>query len=251
MHPVLLKIGSFELSSHGVFMVLGIVLAIVLALATTKRLPLNRDSALDNLVIAILAGIIGARLSYFIIYNYQFKHFQDIFSIWDGGLVSFGGFIFGALALMVLLKYQYQPLRPWLDALTPPFFLGLFFARIGDLLSGEYAGKYLMGKKILNYFSVFPVPLFESAIALLLFIATLYLYERMSRKKPGLLFGLSAISYLIFRFIIDFWRDDASILLGMSLGQIVGLLLIVAILFFGQITPKAERSLDENRGQVS
>lgn len=227
--------------SHGVFMILGIVLAVLLALVTTKKLSLNRDRVLDDLVIAIIAGIIGARLTYFVIYHHQFKHFQEIFYIWEGGLISFGGFVFGAFVLMMLLKYQSEPVRPWLDALTPAFFLGLLFGRIGDLLSGEYAGKYLMGRDMFGYFSVFPVPLFESAIALLLFIATLYLYERISCKMPGLLFGLSTICYLVFRLIIDFWRDDTKFLLSLSLSQIVGLLLIVTMLLFGRLIFKTKK----------
>jgi len=222
MYPVLFKIGSLTFYSHGLLAVLGIIAGAWFLYYLAKKEKLNREYLFDNLVYSVLFGIVGARLTYFFLYPDQFVRWQEVFFLWNGGMVSYGGFIAGGIAFYLLLKSQKQDIAKWFDLSAIGFSLGLCFGRIGNLLAGEYSGvstdKFSIG-------GVVPVTFYEAILLLLIFALTLLGYRL--KKKVGLskgqLFAVFMILYGLGRFIIDFWRDEKIALAGLSLGQFVSL----------------------------
>lgn len=230
MYPVLFKIGSLTFYSHGILLVAGIVFGALLVYFLSKKSELDNMYILDDIIYISLFGVIGARIAYFVLYPHQFTNISQIILLWQGGLVSYGGFILGAVVLLVLLKFQKQPILPWLDLFAIGLPLGVAFGRIGDWLAGDYGlfpgigGSGLMGRLTNS-------PLLEAGLCVLIVLVLLSIYIFAKNKvMDGIILMLSVLIYSGGRFIIDFWRGDASFFLGLSLGQLFSLIVFVATL---------------------
>jgi len=243
MHPILFKIGNITFYSHGLLIVLGIIAAALLIFCLSKKNDLDRTYLLDNIVYVSLIGVIGARITYFILYPHQFESASQIILLWDGGLVSYGGFVLGALALFILLKIQKQPILKWLDLYVIGLFLGLFFGRIGDWFAGDYG----TGLGVTRFTQSFlPTPLLEAGLCVLIVIFSLSIFL-LGKKRliDGLVLLSSILIYSGGRFIIDFWRGEMPIFLGLSTGQIFSLIVfaISLAIFVLMVRGEKERSL--------
>lgn len=226
MHPILFTIGKFNFYTHGILAVIGILLGAVIIYNLAKSKGLNREYLFDNIIFTVLFGIIGARIAYFIVYNNQFSGIKEIFYLWDGGLVSYGGFVFGGFCFWLLIRNQREPLLEWFDIASVGFFLGLAIGRIGDIFAGEYNGVQMSSTlPILKNFSLVPVSLFEAILCFVIFLLAIFAIIRYTSKIPaGIVASLSIFAYSLIRFIFDFWRSETKIIAGLSYGQIFGLL---------------------------
>lgn len=187
---------------------------------------LNCTYLFDNIVYAVLAGIIGARLTYILLYPEQFSSLNDMLFIWEGGLVSYGGFILGGLALAVILKYQREPVLEWLDILAISFPVGIMFGRIGDIFAGEYFGVATQSKLSLG--GVVPVTLYEAIWDLMIFCVLFFCFRFSTKNYPrGTMLALTCGLYGGGRFVIDFWRDESDFFLRLSPGQVTSLMIAV------------------------
>lgn len=247
MHPVLFEIGSLTFYTHGVFAVLGIVLGSFVIYKLAKEKKYKTEYLFDNLVFAVLWGIIGARLSYFIVYPQYLDNWTEVFFVWQGGLISYGGFILGLCAFIVLLSRQKESIGKWLDIGSVGFFVAVFIGRIGDIFAGEYAGKMTPSK----WLSIFPdnnliaVPFFEALLCLLIVGLLAIAYRKFYDKlKYTRMFLASFFLYGLGRFFIDFGREEKDIIVGLSLGQIVSLFLAFITLVL-LILSRKERNQNE------
>lgn len=241
MHPILFKIGSLTFYTHGVLAVLGIFLCAVIVNKLAKNEDLDRTFLFDNIIWAVLIGIIGARITYFLLYRDQFSSLIEIFYLQNGGMVSFGGFIPGAFTFALLLKSQKQPVMKWLDLMSIGFASGLVLGRIGNLMAGEYAGKVSSSRFAIN--GVLPTNLFEG-IAVALIAVVLYLfYAKNKNYSDGFLVWSLVLYYGVCRFIIDFWRDEAVVFWHLNLSQITSLILAMTALIYLISKSRAEKKL--------
>jgi len=230
MYPTLFKIGTVTVYTHGLLAVLGILVGAAILFFLARGRKLDTQYLFDNLVYSILAGIIGARLTYYFLYPDQFSSWREIFFLWQGGMVSYGGFIIGGLSLWALLKMQKEPVLKWLDITALAFIPGLILGRVGNIMAGEYSG--VMAKSRFNLGGLVPIPLLEIFLLVAIGGILIIIYRFYSRKISGLIFGLLALLYPLGRFVIDFWRDESKMLWRLSAGQITGLALaILAIIF--------------------
>lgn len=226
MHPVLFTLGNTTFYTHGVMATLGVIFGIMVAyfLSPIK----SRSHVVDNLVLAAISGLVGARLVYVLIYSNQFPTFESYFSLTSGGFVSYGGIFFGALSLILVLRRQKEKILAWLDFTAPAFFLGLSIGRIGEIFAGEYSGMNT-GSIIAQGFlpiSVFNAPFFEAILCFLLFLFGIRIYQQKKIIGGFTILSLFCI-YSIMRFTIDFGRAESKILLGLSLGQFTSLALFI------------------------
>jgi len=234
MHPILFQIGSVTFYTHGVLAVIGIVLGSFVVYRLAKSNNLDTTFFFDNIVFTTLFGIIGARVAYFLIYPSSFESWTKVFYLWEGGLVSYGGFFLGIITFILLLRKQGQPVMKWLDVAAIGFFLGLLIGRIGDLFAGEFAGVPTNSRllSILPNNNLIAIPFFEALLCLLIVITATLLYRRnYNNLTQRNLFLGSFFFYGLGRFIIDFGRYENDIILHLSLGQIVSLsVAIIALL---------------------
>jgi phosphatidylglycerol---prolipoprotein diacylglyceryl transferase len=249
MHPILFKIGNVTLYTHGVLAVLGILVGSYILYRLAVKSRLDTSFLFDNIVYSVLIGIIGARLTYFLLYPDQFRNLSEIFYLWQGGMVSYGGFIPGFIAFVLLLKYQKQTIMPWLNLSAIAFSAGLIFGRIGNIFAGEYSGvntlsKYNLGGKV-------PVTLYEAV--LLLFILAILVGLRYIKNSSimNYSFYLFISLYTLGRFVIDFWRDESKMFLHISIGQITSLSILLITLLLLITTILRGRNSDEIDTTVS
>ena len=120
MFPVLFRWGGFSLHAYGLFIAVGFLLGIGLALKEARRQGLSGERLLDLSLVIIISAMIGSRLLYAIIHYPQYlKDPLSIFKIWEGGLVFFGGLILAFVVGGWYIKKVGLPFWETADLLAP------------------------------------------------------------------------------------------------------------------------------------
>jgi phosphatidylglycerol:prolipoprotein diacylglycerol transferase len=133
--------------TYGLMLALGLLVAsaVTLRLARRDNLPAQAVSTLA--IIALVAGILGARLAYVVEHWSEMagppeaprpmsEALLDAASIASGGLVFDGGLILAVLAVLLYLWRRKLPVRRFLDLLAIAAMIGLAFGRIGCFFNG-------------------------------------------------------------------------------------------------------------------
>ena len=182
---------------------------------------------------AIIGIIIGGRLGYVILYNFDYylNNLIDIFKIWQGGM-SFHGGLIGIIAVSVLFaKKNNQNPFIYLDVVSIVAPIGIFFGRIANFINSELYGIETNLPWSVQFIQIdnlyrHPSQLYEAIFeGLILFIILIYFRKKGFMKIPGLISGLFLIFYSIFRFLIEFVRvpDEqlGYIFLNLTMGQVI------------------------------
>jgi phosphatidylglycerol---prolipoprotein diacylglyceryl transferase len=146
MYPELFRIPGLNLPifSYGLMMVIGFLAAVQLAKFLAKRVGLDPEIFVNAALIALLAGIIGARLSH-VLENLPaytradrsaWENFRDMINIRSGGLTFYGGLILAFPIVVLYGVWKKVPIRRGMDIVAPCIMLGLAFGRIGCFLNG-------------------------------------------------------------------------------------------------------------------
>lgn len=226
-----LRIGPLNIAWHGLMTAVGLGVGAAVARRYADARGLVRDELLTTIVIATLAGIVGARLLYLL----EVGTLAPTDWLGTRGFSIYGGLIGGGLAASIYLwRRQLGP--GYLDAMAAGFPLGLTVGRIGDLISGEHHGGISDVPWAVRYLHpAAEVPqvgiayqsgaLYE--IVLGLAIAALVLRLQRVLTRPLALLWLVIGSYGAGRFVMFFFRDDSgSTALGLSVSQVISLVLV-------------------------
>lgn len=259
MFPELFRIGEFPITTYGVMLALGIMLALFTASRLAQRDGLNRDRILDLGLWTVIGGLLGSKLLMIIVNDDYRGNIWSLLS-WDflrSGGVFYGGFIGGFLALALLMKIYKLDFWKVADAFAPGVALGQVFGRTGcfgagccwgkgtDLpwgvhfskLGHEYTGVPIYDATTGEALHLHPVQLYESLSMLAVFAILIYFHRR--KKFDGQILIMYAIFYPIIRFTLEFFRDDPrgnfiglNDALGFSTSQIISLLVGVCAVIF-------------------
>ena len=137
-----LEIGPLDLRFYGVLIAVGAYLAVVLA--ARRYASYGGDPAVAERagLIAIVAGVIGARVGYILP---RLDHFlanpEQIVAIWRGGLTFFGGLSFGAAAVVIYVHRTRAHLPMMADAIAPAIPLAQAIGRWGNYFNQELYGR--------------------------------------------------------------------------------------------------------------
>jgi phosphatidylglycerol---prolipoprotein diacylglyceryl transferase len=229
MRIVLFSLYGYEVYSHGVFLVLGLVIAGLLMYRLLKKEGLATKNFLSNYLLSVISGIIASRAVFYFMNLYLYDSLYQMLEIWQGGLVSFAGFIVGALVFVVLLKKQKSEIEPVINLTGIAFPLGIAIGRIGCALNGEVGIKT---KSIFAYYGFTPVTAFEIFICSGIFIINFLIYLKFRDKlSKYFLFFTFVLMYSMSRIIIDSWRIDSKVFLNLNYSQITSLLIFVIVSF--------------------
>jgi len=252
-----IHIGSFSWSVHwyGVILMTATVIAAWIATREVRRRGEDGDHIWNAALWLIPAGVIGARL-WFVVNatlggsTLYIDQPLQILNIPAGGLHIFGGFLFGAIALILYVRRYELDLWLFLDALAPTLLIGQALARPANFINQELYGPpttlpwgiLISADHRLTAYSnltIYPVatthfhPTFAYemiwnflAAALLFYL----LYRFGSRLKPGAMFaGWLILAGTGRSFIEQFRPDQPKILgLGISYTTIASLLMALA-----------------------
>lgn len=237
-----IEIGPFTLRVFGICVALGTVLGVLVAGRYGRRHNLDTGELQSMALWLVLTGVIGARITY-VITNYdEVGSFWNAFAIWQGGLQFTGGAILAVLVALPLVRH-WAPLKRWrfADAAALGLILGQAIGRLGCIAVGEHFGgatTFPLAMRWLGGRALEPVPVevgglfhntsaYEMAHLLVLFVA-LVLVLRRSDPPPGVLIGVFALWYGVFRFGTDFLRVNDEELFGLT-GAQYGCLLLIAV----------------------
>jgi phosphatidylglycerol:prolipoprotein diacylglycerol transferase len=217
MWPILFKIGSLEVKTWGVFVLLGFFIAILYTKREGKRIGIPESTVYDLAFLIVLASIVGARAGFVISYWNEFKvDIPSIFAVWEGGLAYFGGF---ALAVPVGFWYIIRkklPVWKFSDIIAPGFSLGITVGRIGCLFNGCCFGtptdlpfgisfpEGCSANATFGSASLHPTQIYEPLAQLALFVVLHSIRKRT--PFPGFLFWLFIGASVLIRAGNDFFR---------------------------------------------
>lgn len=253
MHPILLKIGSFELSSYGLMTALSYALAAWYLYKRLHLIKLDKDTFWNIIFIAFVSALTGAKLLYLIVSWPEMgasfsQRLANSFKELRYGFVFFGGAITAVAVLLWYLKKKKLPVLKTADFFIVALPLGHAVGRIGCFLAGCCYGKptdlpwgvaftdphSLVGRE---YFGVHlhPTQLYETLANLVLFFILQYYYKKP--HKNGSVLAAYVIGYSLIRFVIEFFRGDfrGGFFWGLSPSQLIALaavLLTLAVMRF-------------------
>jgi phosphatidylglycerol:prolipoprotein diacylglycerol transferase len=218
MHPILAKFGPITLHTYGLMVALGFLASFFIAKREFARRNLAPDF-LDNIILALMgSSLLGARLLYFTVNGfYELKHDPLLFfRIWEGGLVFYGGFLFGFAFLVYYAHHKNVALLAITDALAAPLLLGQAFGRLGCFSAGCCYGRptsCALGVTFTNpdslaprFVSLHPTQLYSAALDLLLFAGLILFRPKLLSRGASTVYYL--IGYGVGRFFIEFVRND-------------------------------------------
>ncbi len=236
MHPVLVHIGFVTIYTYGLFVALGILAALWMGTYEAQKRGITKEQVMDMAFYAILCGFAGAR-GLFVAINPSlfYGRWLDVFKIWEGGLVFYGGLI-GALLAVAFYVYRHN-LKPGavLDVIAVCAPLGHAIGRMGCFFAGccygrictlPWAVRFTNPQTLARPIGVplHPTQLY-SVLANLTIFAILFTMSRRA-KCSGRLFLVYILIYGLARSFIEIFRNDprGSVFGGMlSTSQAIGL----------------------------
>ncbi len=241
--PVWLSLGPLTIRWYGLFVVVGILAALGVALFLARRRQINPDHIYDLAVGLVLSGILGARLYEVLFINlaYYWHHPLSVFKIWEGGLAIHGAIVGGLIFLAWFCRRKKISFWQLADLLAVVLPLGQAIGRWGNYFNQElfgwptdsFIGIYISSAnrpwefKAEKYFH--PAFLYESLLNLALFLILFFLY-RAKRIRDGWTVALYLVGYSIIRFLMEFVRiDETPAWWGLRLPQWVSLLIVLAV----------------------
>ena len=253
MHPVLLNLGKFSLYTYGLFAAMGFLAAIWFATREAKRCGVDHEKIMDLSFYILVAAIVGSRLAYIGTVPDEFlANPLEMFKIWKGGLVFYGGFVGAMLTAIIYLKVKHLPIWKTGDILAPAVALGHCLGRMGCFFAGCCYGKACDLPWAITFHDpaslapinvpLHPTQLYSSAGNFLIFL--ILLVVRRYQKFEGQLFWLYVLLYGITRSFIEMFRGDyrgGEIMGVLSVSQTVGCsLALVAVVMMVVLAKKAD-----------
>ena len=246
-----IELGPLRIHFYALFILTGIILALLLTESRLKARGVEAGVALDVSFWAIPFGILGGRFFHVIThpkdYFYQGADLLAPFRIWEGGLAIYGALLFGALGAYIGSRKSGIKFTSYLDAVAPGILLAQAIGRWGN-----YFNKELFGLPTdLPWGLEIPIPnaaiptglpegvlfhptfLYES-IWSLIGVALLLAADKRFNLRWGRMIGLYFIYYSVGRVWVEAIRIDPSeIVLGLRINiwsAIVGIVVGLAVM---------------------
>lgn len=233
MHPILFTIGHFTVFSWGTMLAIAVIVAVIGISLLAQHEGYDRDMVLDLVILSVLGGLLGARLSYIFVYEWEafLRDPLSFFSISQGieGMIWYGAFLGGMIPFIVYLWKKKLSFWNVADMFSPYLALGYALVRIGCFLRGCCFGNITSSPLgvVFPYIDSFvrhPTQLYSSGINVVLFAILIWLYPR--RSFSGQVFIVYLLGYGVYRFIIEFFRYSIIYCGPFTLGQVYTLVLL-------------------------
>lgn len=263
MFPILFEfpegfplLGGQPVTSFGLMMLLAFLTAGWVHRSETKRLGGDPDTTWDLLFMAVLGGIVGAKLYYMLLNFPQLVQDPASLIFARGGLVWYGGFLGGLSAVVWQIRRSGLDLPQQADMIAPGLALAYSVGRVGCFLVGDDWGRPTgswvgiafpqgapptrvdiierqfgieVDPELVARFGevvpVHPTQLYEVGLSFLIFVL---LWSIRKRHHPsGWLFMLWLSLAGVERFVVEFFRAKDDRFLGvLTLAQAISLLLV-------------------------
>lgn len=227
----------------------GLAGGFLLALRAWRRMGEPLETAVHLLVSGAVALFLGSRLLYWL----ERGGSADLLDPRVPGYSGFGGLVLVLAFWLALSRVIPFPVWRFFDAVTPAAAFGLTFGRMACFTRGccggipadlPWAVQFAPGTQLYSRqltdalippgcplsLPVHPTQLYEAAFALGAWLLLARLLDRRVFRN-GIVFAWGMIAYGVFRFFVEFLRQDATAgvrFLELSLAQWVSLVLVLA-----------------------
>jgi phosphatidylglycerol:prolipoprotein diacylglycerol transferase len=223
-----IHIGGITIQTFGVFFALNFISWGLVAARRLKELDRPVDWAYEIVIVAVVGGLIGARV-YYLIQNHSSLHGSLLGNVFGGsGLVWYGGFLGGTIFVLIWARWRGFLSLQLLDIAGYGLALGYAVGRIGCQVSGDgdygkpshlpWAMGYAHGTTPTPPgVTVQPTPIYETVS---MGLVALVLWNLRDRFRPGVIFALYLVLAGIERFIVEFWRRNSHVAAGLTAAQL-------------------------------
>ncbi len=236
--PVIVNTLGLEITWHGVFTALGVVVGVMVATAFARRAGYPEDMIYNVALCLVIGGIIGARGLYIL---ENFNAFADkpgdIIAVNTGGISIYGALIGGTIgAWLYAIITRVPDIPKGADIAAMGGILGMAVGRMGDIINGEHFASgtglpwglvytHKDSPSVLTFGPGFepqhPAVAYELIGDLLIFAILLLVYLRFNRS--GFTFFAWVFLYGLLRTLVSFLRLDDIVLVGLRTAQLIGI----------------------------
>jgi phosphatidylglycerol---prolipoprotein diacylglyceryl transferase len=249
IYPFIIHLGPLEVTGYGLMLMVAFLMGGWLIARQLRERQLREDYAADIVAAAVIGGIIGAKLWYVALT-------QDLGALFSrGGLVWYGGFIGGAIAVMLNGWRLRVPLRWTMHLAAPALAAAYALGRVGCFLVNDDYGRptslpwgmrfpeglppstagnlqQLFGIPVppgidpSAVLAVHPTQLYEVVVMLAAFAV---LWSLRKRNYPiGWLFALYLVFAGVERFLVEFVRAKDDRFLGaFTIAQLTSVIIVL------------------------
>lgn len=251
--PKSFQIFGFEITMYGIVLAIALMIGTAVVVLEAKRRHQSPNKYLGIIIVALIGGVIGARLYYVLQYlGYYKNHPQEIYNVFGGGFALYGAIFVAAIFVYVYCIPAKIRFGTALDTLTPGILMAQAIGVWGNLFNREAFGEYtnsilamripiadvrpqevteLMRQNVVmvedvSYIQAHPLFLYECIWCLILMLIIL----GISRKRhfAGEQFLKYLVGYSLARGIMEWFRTDRVSLYGTKFSLT---LLVSAVVF--------------------
>ena len=225
--------GSLPIRYYGLLWVVGIALAYVIVHRQYRDRKIDEKTFEPLFFYCFFGILIGARLGHCLFYqpDYYLNHFWEMILPvkflpdggwkWTGyeGLASHGGTLGLIIALWMYCrktKMHYMDVLDMIAVATP---ITACFIRLANLMNSEIIGQptdvpWAFVFERVDMLPRHPAQLYEAIAYFIFFLGMVYLYKRGLKKQVslpyhrGFYFGLCLTEIFVFRFFIEFLKEN-------------------------------------------
>jgi phosphatidylglycerol:prolipoprotein diacylglycerol transferase len=249
IYPLVFHLGPLEITGYGIMMMVAFLMGGWLIALELRRRRLAEDYAADLVAAAVVGGIVGAKLWYVALTRDPGALFSR------GGLVWYGGFVGGTIAVILNGWRLRVPLRWTMQLVAPALAAAYALGRVGCFLVNDDYGRptnlpwavkfpkglppstagnmeHLFGIAVppgtdpSTVLAVHPTQLYETGLMLIAFAILWRL--RLSDRPVGWLFGLYLVFAGVERFLVEIVRAKDDRFLGaFTLAQLTSVILVL------------------------
>ncbi len=245
MYPVL-DLGPFVIPTAGLVYILGAWFILSLVERAALRLGLNVPDTYGTAVVALAAGVVGARLAFGAL-NWPVYAEEPLAIIWpiNSGYTPWAGVLLGVAAAVYYGRWKNLPLAATLDALAPGLIAGLMLHSLADFLAGPGYGKPADLPWSINFFGILrhPVQIYEIIVGLLALLAWWYAIRPGTNTFAGRPFLAAGAAYSAGRLLVDAFRANTPLTAGgYHLVQLVSLAVLLFCLVLLLRVPESQEA---------
>src|SRR6266508_3711379 len=240
--PVIFNEWGVEVTWHGLFTALGVIIGVAVATAFARRAGYQEDTIYNVALCLVIGGIVGARALYVIENLSDFKDDPlDIIRVNTGGISIYGALIGGTIGGWLYAFFRKVPNLPrGADIAVMGGILGMAVGRIGDVINGEHFASdtdlpwgvvytdpnspsfiRYNGQHIVQH----PAVAYEMIGDIFIFGILLFIFLRANRS--GVTFFAWVFLYGLLRTFVSFLRLDDIVFLGLRTAQLIGIAAMV------------------------
>jgi len=228
--PEIVRIGPFTIKWYGVLLATAFLTGIYSALFLGRKFGLDQEK-LGNLLLPLAVTLlVGGRLGHVVTrLSYYSANPLAVFKVNEGGMGSHGAILLSLFAGYFLVKRQGLAYWQVADVTAPGIAIGHVFVRLGNFINGELYGPptdlpwgvRFPGTLLPHH----PSQLYE-ALAALVLLPLIFVWSG-NRKFPGQVFLRALLAMSAIRFLVDFLRQNTTLIGPLILTQWLALALIL------------------------